>query len=65
MVQEPGVAQTEHDSTPDPVTRRLLESEDVRRALETATADVLAGVRGIPWEDFRQRYPEMRDPHAG
>ena len=65
MVQEPGTAQTEHDTTPDPVTRRLLADDSVRRALETATADVLAGVRGISWEEFRRQHPEMPDPYAG
>ena len=65
MVHDPSAAQTEQESAPDPVTRRLLANDDVRRALETASADILAGARSIPWEDFRQRYPEMREPHAG
>ena len=65
MVQDPSAAQTEHDATPDPVTRRLLADDTVRRALETATADVLAGVRGISWEEFRRQHPGMPDPDAG
>ena len=65
MVRDPSTAQTEHDATPDPVTRRLMADDTVRRALETATADVLAGVRGISWAECRRQHPEMPDPDAG